>query len=74
MNEKFSNLEKENKKLEDDLSNIKDNHLTHINKDLSFVRGCLYFVTPSCVVIIKNHILGMKNNKLKLIKHNTLGC
>ncbi|MDR2830080.1 MAG: hypothetical protein LBB45_03430 [Methanobrevibacter sp.] len=63
LNHRMDNLEDSTKELkddlnhrighvEDDLANIKDNHLTHIHKDLSFVKGCLYFVTPAVVGIL----------------------
>ncbi|MDR3223094.1 MAG: hypothetical protein LBT66_05120 [Methanobrevibacter sp.] len=45
-------METEINKLEYNLTNIKENHLAHINKDLSFVKGCLYFVTPAVVGIL----------------------
>lgn len=37
-NEKFDRLEKENKKLEDKLDNIENNHIQHIYKDLEEIK------------------------------------
>jgi predicted nuclease with TOPRIM domain len=34
-NKKFDNIEKENKEIKDELTEIKNNHLNHINKELS---------------------------------------